>query len=511
MSTVQSPSKIELSLGLDRADAHHQKVTVELPSKGGVPKIDVYFLADRTSSMSPVLRAVKAGASQILDKLTEEAERVGADLRVGVGGYTDTDYAEDRWFVHQVSPTHRKKEIKKGLDDWEVFPGGETYAEGQFYALDRLAQPPGGSIGWRDGSKRVVLWIGDAPGHDPLCTALTGLSHDITEESVTEKLRQEEIVVLAVSVPTDSEWSAGLNVDPGPRSRRGEHQQKCGIGGSEGQAERIAARTRGDVADGIKPDLIAATIIKLGTGEIARTGSVRLVPDKKIAPFVRVTPSEGFGPLDAGTRSVDFTLRFPGLKAGASGGSSKGSAPVTVRGNIAVKVDGVTTGTIPVTVEVPDLSGTYIIRCTGSDLALQLHSPSWTGDGANVAQNHCNGALAERWELIPAGSGGYRVRNMDPARKRHLEVAGESRKEGTEILTREDPGGRHKEWLFLPVGISDDHGPVFRIENRNSGMVADIEKSQIHTPGIVLRQYGYWGDHETYKEDHNQHWYLEKA
>lgn len=47
--------------------------------------------------------------------------------------------------------------------------GGSDGAEGQFFALHALAVDP--AIGWRPGARRIVVWFGDYPGHDPICTA----------------------------------------------------------------------------------------------------------------------------------------------------------------------------------------------------------------------------------------------------------------------------------------------------------------------------------------------------
>ena len=54
----------------------------------------------------------------------------------------------------------------------EVYGG----TEGQLFALDRLANdvdPNGGDIGRRPGAKRIIVWFGDQPGHDPVCAAIT--------------------------------------------------------------------------------------------------------------------------------------------------------------------------------------------------------------------------------------------------------------------------------------------------------------------------------------------------
>ncbi|MFG3020744.1 RICIN domain-containing protein [Streptomyces sp. NPDC048254] len=498
MFTAPNPSSIDLAISLDRKEAHRQNVRVALPTTGVLPKIDVYFLTDSTGSMDNVIAKVRAGSSDILNKLTSAASGVGADIWYGVGNYRDIFDPREQWFAHQVSLTADTTAVKNGIDAWDAGGGDSTVAEGQFYALDQLAQPPRGSIGWREDAKRIIVWFGDAPGHDPIKATVTGLPYDISEVSVAEKLKAEKIFVLAISNVRSN--GVGLNSDPTPLSH---------IGGNPGQGERVAAATQGTYAEIINTDQIVGKIIELGTAEVVRLSNINLVPDKSIAPFVRVNPPTGLGPFTSGATSVvDFTLEFPGTTDQASSVPAT-TMPIAIRGNINVQIDGVTTGTIPVTINAPDLSGTYKIQSTLSGHHLQLENPSWSGDGANITQNKYTGAAAEHWELIAVRGGGYRIKNKDAALDRYLEVVGASDTNGTEILTRRDPSGSHKEWLPVPAGTAGTNGMVFKLENRKSRKVIDVLDRSTQ-PGARVTQYSYWGDWTSYQENHNQHWYLQR-
>ncbi|MFI9232269.1 RICIN domain-containing protein [Streptomyces rimosus] len=499
-----SPLSIDLVTSLDLGPAHSETVQVNLSEKGVLPKIDVYFLADTTGSMQPVIDKVSQGAENIMSQLVQAAEKVGADVFFGVGNYRDLNDPQNQWFDHQVSLSGDPSQAKEAISRWSAGGGGTDIAEGQFYALDILAQPPGGRIGWRADSKRIIVWIGDAPGHDPICTAIPGVDHEITQDSVTDKLKQQGIFVLAISTP--SGYAPGLNADPKPLSRSDAYKN-CRIGGAEGQATKIAGATGGTFDDGIKPEQVVQTIIDRSTDRIRKINSIRLVPDQRIAPFVRVQPPTR-GPIEGGTtQPVLFTLSFPGAAPSKIPAPASGASSVTVEGRIDVNIDGVTTGTIPVKIAVPDLTGRYTLQNTKSLLFLQLEAPNWTGDGANVVQKNSTGAAAEQWNLIRAGKGGYRIENGDTARDRYLEVVGASDAQNAEILTRSDPSGTHKEWLLVPVGASDTHGPVFKIQNRKTGKVIDVQ-GQSKEPGARIVQYSYWGDYKTYQQEHNQHWYL---
>ncbi|MBW4718034.1 RICIN domain-containing protein [Saccharothrix obliqua] len=503
-----SPSTIDLGTNPDSPDSHRETVRVELPGSGVVPRIDVYFLTDTTSSMSGVINAVRTRVEEILNKLVTAANGVGANVHFGVGNYRDLDYPAAERFQHQVALSPSSHAAADGIRAWAVTPGGATIAEGQFYALDQLAQPPGGSIGWRTDAKRIVVWIGDAPGHDPICQAVSGLAHDVTEQSVTLKLQGQGIFVLPISTPTGS-TGPGLNANPVPLSNGGPYKDRCATGGAAGQGSRIAAATGGTYRDGITPDTVVQTIIDLGTAGITTLGNVNLVPDPAIAPFVRVEPAGGYGPFTgAHPSTLDFQLEFPGA-------TGTPAAPVTreisVEGEIAAVVDGVRTGSTRVKIVVPDLAGHhYRIQSTLSGLYLQLDDPGWTGDGGNVDQNDYTGLEAQHWELVPVSGGGYRIKNVDPARDRYLEVVGMSSDDGAEVLTRSDPDGPHKEWLLIPAGSGDGRGPAFRIQNLHTGKVLDIRGGSTERDAPVF-QYFYWGDYPTFQENHNQHWRLERV
>jgi hypothetical protein len=165
-----------------------------------------------------------------------------------------------------------------------------------------LAQPPGGSIGWRAGAKRIIVWFGDAPGHDPICTAITGLASAITEASVTAKLVAEQMIVLVISTATP-----GLDADPVPIST--DYAGTCGApGGAAGQATRLAAATGGAFVTGIDPTNIVNTIISVVTAAASSINNVKLVPSATIAPFtVSITPAGGYGPLSS---DVEHVLKF---------------------------------------------------------------------------------------------------------------------------------------------------------------------------------------------------------
>ena len=330
-------------LVLNPSDTLDETLIVTVPKNAGPAKADVYFLADTTGSMNSILQAVKTGANNVLATLNG----LGVDLAFGVGNYKDflSRPLDPYCFQHQVSPTNVAATVTAAINAWSA-AGGDDTPEGAFFALDRLATPPGGAIGWRTGSKRIVVWFGDAAAHDPICPAASGLPAAITESSVTARLVAEGIVVLAISTATP-----GLDADPklGATTYIG----TCGApGGTAGQATRIAAATSGVFVTGINPSNIANTIISLVSGAIGSIQNIKLVPSASIAPFITsITPAAGYGPLAGDTEhTLKFEVRFHGIPC-------KPEAQV-VGGSIDVVADGAVVAAKRVQITVPPCAPT---------------------------------------------------------------------------------------------------------------------------------------------------------
>lgn len=299
--TIQPDSNV---LTLNPLDTIDETITVTVPKNAGATKADIYFLADTTGSMDPVLAAVKAGANNVLSALAG----LGLDLAFGVGNYKDFPPAAPSPFTHQLNPTNVAPSVTAAIGTWAALGGGDL-PEGQWLALQQLAQTPGGSIGWRAGSKRIIVWIGDAPGHDPICTALSGQGSAITELSATAALVAQQIVVLAISTAIP-----GLDADP--KTGSSDYTGTCGApGGSAGQATRLAAATGGIFVTGINPGTIVNTIINLVKGAVVGINNLKLVPSAAIAPFITsITPAAGYGPLSGDTEHVlKFDVKFHGI------------------------------------------------------------------------------------------------------------------------------------------------------------------------------------------------------
>ncbi len=145
-----------------------ETVTVHVPPSGVKPKADVYLLADTTGSMGSIIGAVQAGIGAVVTDPSLQP----FDIAWGAGNYKDfpvpasSPYA----FQHQQAPAPGAANVTAAVSTWSAGGGSDT-PEGQLFALQQIATDP--AIGWRPGSKRILVWFGDAPGHDPICSAIS--------------------------------------------------------------------------------------------------------------------------------------------------------------------------------------------------------------------------------------------------------------------------------------------------------------------------------------------------
>lgn len=328
------------NLTLEPGETFTEVITVTIPPSTQPAQVDVYFLADTTGSMGDEIAAVAAGANQIMTDLATALP--GVNLAYGVGNYRDfPPVGSAAAFQHQLSPTTNTANASAAIGAWAAGGGGD-YPEGQLFALDQLAIAPGTApINWRPGSERIIVWFGDAPGHDPICPAISGLGYTITEGSVTLKLGPsgEGIQVLAISVATP-----GLDDNP---TAGGDYTAFCGApGGTPGQGTRIANATGGQFVTGVTPATIVGIITNLITTAVNTISNVSLVPTGSIAPYVvSISPAGGYGPLNTNVQHVlSFKVTFVGPRCTDS--------TQLFTGSLDVVADGVVVASKPVAITV---------------------------------------------------------------------------------------------------------------------------------------------------------------
>ncbi|TCC01952.1 hypothetical protein [Kribbella soli] len=314
----------------------HETVTVQIPQSRIPPKADVYLLADTTFSMHDVISAVQSGIGAIVS----DPAFAGFDLAWGAGNYKDFPVGPNPYaFQHQLAPTPGVADVNAAVAIWTASDGFDI-PEGQLFALQQVATDP--AIGWRTDSKRIVVWFGDAPGHDPVCSALSGVP-DVTEGTATAALVAAGITLVAVSTNTGT--ADALDGDP---TQFATDYGPCPVGGSAGQATRMTAATPGGTHTvGVDAAQIVNTLIPLINAAVHSIADVHLQPTGSIAQFVTSITPPSYGPLPGNTpHTLPFDVTWTGVV-------DCEEDEQTFTGTLDVIADGVVVATKPVTVTVP--------------------------------------------------------------------------------------------------------------------------------------------------------------
>jgi hypothetical protein len=229
-----TPKTVEVTLQAGAStDVAKAVQTTKLP-----PKSDFVFLADNTGSMGAQINDVKANSQAIIDAI----EGAGAtDARYGVANYQDfTSSGPCPYGFELDTDLTTSTAAKAAINTWVADNGCDT-PEADLYALHRVAVH---DISWRPGSARFVIWFGDAPGHDPVCAAINGEGHDVTELSAIADLQSQGVHVIAASVEGPNH--PGLNADPKTLEPPDDYAAACGPEqGIAGQGVTIATATGG--------------------------------------------------------------------------------------------------------------------------------------------------------------------------------------------------------------------------------------------------------------------------
>ena len=181
---------------------------------------DIFFLADTTGSMGGAVANVRTGNANVMATVL----LAQPTAQFGVGEYKDTPDA----FAYRLNQaiTGNTTDVQNGMNAWVATGGGDT-PECQLNALETLATDS--ATGFRSGSSRIVVWFGDAVGHDPCNGA--------TEVSATAALVAKGIRVIAIST------GAANNLN------------------GTGQAKRIADATGGVFLSGASDSQVSDAIL----------------------------------------------------------------------------------------------------------------------------------------------------------------------------------------------------------------------------------------------------------
>lgn len=127
--------------------------------------LDVLFLFDTTGSMGGLITSAQTSASEILTSLST----FGDDVRFGVAHYED--FPTFPWGASTDVPYALLADIGSATAAQTAINSlslgnGSDWPESNLYALQQAAT----TTSWRDDATRVIVWFGDAEGHDPNTT-----------------------------------------------------------------------------------------------------------------------------------------------------------------------------------------------------------------------------------------------------------------------------------------------------------------------------------------------------
>lgn len=219
--------------------------TVNLDFRASPVKTDVYLLIDATGSMGSLIMAIQEEFSRLAAGV-----RATSDAAFGVGIFRD-ERELTNGFENLQSLTSSVREAQGALQNISA-RGGQDAEEANLVALYEVATAE--SIGWREASRRIVIYVADEPGHEPTCLS-DGLK--LTRGKVVRALNDAAISVIAMSYP------------PGALDRATK-QLACGTDvadAGEGQGTELAEKTGGFYLGGVEDvfdvNLILSSIRKL--------------------------------------------------------------------------------------------------------------------------------------------------------------------------------------------------------------------------------------------------------
>ncbi len=191
------------------------------------PQPDIMFLSDTTGSMGDAIANVQANATAIMTQVAG----VQPDAHFGAAEYRDFNCTDPFAYRLNQALTSSIAAAQTGINQWASGNGCDT-PEAQLNALYQLATDPG--VGFRpDPATRIIVWFGDASGHDP-----SG-GHSLAD--VEAALVNAGIKVLAINVNTG--FGDGLD--------------------STGQATSITGATGGTFFGSATPDQVSNAILAL--------------------------------------------------------------------------------------------------------------------------------------------------------------------------------------------------------------------------------------------------------
>lgn len=190
-TVLQFPPEVEVGGSINAT------VTVTVDDVSSATMEDFYLLSDATGSMTAQIADVQTRFGKLIDA----RRNASGDVAFGIGFYRDEEDTPP--FSNLQSITKNIAQVESAIDSL-VATGGGDFEEANLFAISEVATNP--SIGWRDGSRKILVYFGDAPGHEPTCPAD---SVPLTRDVVVDQLNEIGIAVVATNFAGSA--NGGLN------------------------------------------------------------------------------------------------------------------------------------------------------------------------------------------------------------------------------------------------------------------------------------------------------------
>lgn len=218
---AQGVSPVSVSGNVNPGQTIHVSKTVATPVVP--PKPDVVLLVDTTGSMDGAIADVQSGMSTIISTV----RGAQPDAQFAITQYRDV--GEPLTFDVASALTSDDTTTTTAINGL-VAAGGGDGPEAQINALYQLGSG-GNAIAYRADSSRIVVWFGDASGHDP--------SNGHTLSDAITSVTDVGATVIAIDITTP--FNDGLD--------------------AAGQATAVTTATGGPLFSGVDPGAVAASIL----------------------------------------------------------------------------------------------------------------------------------------------------------------------------------------------------------------------------------------------------------
>jgi uncharacterized repeat protein (TIGR01451 family) len=295
------------------------------------PDPDIVFLADTTGSMGPAIANVQANATSIMNTIAGTPS-VGSP-HFGAANYTDFGCIDPFPFHLDQALTAIVSDVQTAINTWAAGNGCDT-PEAQINALFELATNP--AVGFRapGTSTRIIVWFGDASGHDP--------SNGHSLGDAISALQTAGIRVIAVPVSTAS----GDGLD------------------STGQASAITSATGGVLVSSADPDDVSDAILT-GLQNLPVTVSHTESCDNPDGT-VSLSPTSSETVVSGSDVTYDETVSVAATNPGG----------VTIICTVQFFLNGVSGG--------DDFKQTITLTVNGADLAVTKTGPAFAQSGGTI-------------------------------------------------------------------------------------------------------------------------------